>query len=361
MTMKRSLPFLTALVVPAMTGAAVFLRGPWLWLPPFFLFVLTPILDVLLGKKTGDVAPELGDAWRSLRYDIWLYLWLPLQLVIQLAAVLYAARASTWPEAAGIVFASGLLGGIGINVAHEWMHRKGRLERALAEVLLTTVAYQHFSVEHILGHHKNVATPRDPGTALRGDVVYGFVPRSVVRSLISAWHLETARVAKLHVRFGLGDRRVRYPVVTALVVVAIALTLGPLAVAAFFAQAAVAIFLLETINYIEHYGLVRDVDERVTPMHSWSSSHRLTSLYLLNLPRHADHHAHASRPFFALRHVDDGPQMPAGYATMLVLSFVPPLWRFVMHPRLDALSSRIANAAHSTKLAGACAPSPSPL
>jgi alkane 1-monooxygenase len=323
-------------------------------LPPLFVFVITPILDVALGKKTGDVAPELADSWRSVRYDIWLYAWLPLQFVIQLAALIFAARASTWAEATGIVFASGLLGGIGINVAHEFMHRKGRLERALAELLLTTVVYQHFSVEHVLGHHKNVATAKDPGTARRGDVVYGFVVRSVVRSLISAWHLETARVAKLHIPLGLRDRRLRYPVVTALVVVAIGLTLGPLAVAAFVAQAAIAIALLETINYIEHYGLVRDVDERVTALHSWSSSHRLTSLYLLNLPRHADHHANASRPYFALRHVDDGPQMPAGYATMLVFAYIPPLWRAVMHPRLDG----IANLAHSTKLAGACAPSP---
>jgi alkane 1-monooxygenase len=335
----KSLRYVATLIVPAMTAAAVFWRGPWLWLPPAFLFLITPALDMLLGQDKRDVDDSVdAAAWRDLRYDLWLWLWAPLQLAVQLAALSSAATATT-PELVGISFASGLLGAIGINMAHELMHRKGAPERALAEVLLTTVSYAHFSVEHVLGHHKNVATPDDPGTARRGDVVYPFVARSVVLSVISAWRLERARVQKLAVPFGLRDRRVRYPLALAAVVVAVGFAFGPMAVVVFVAQSAVAIFLLETINYIEHYGLERRrVDgayERVEPAHSWSSAHRLTCWYLLNLPRHADHHANASRPFFALRHVDDGPQMPQGYATMLVLALVPPLWRAVMHPRLD--------------------------
>ena len=353
--MKRSIPFLVSMIVPALSAAAVFGRGWLMLLPPAFLFVVTPVMDALLGHEKRD-PPGHPDHWRDLRFDFWLWLWAPLQLVIQVGA-LVAAPTATPVELLGLIFACGLLGGLGINVSHELMHRKGAPERALAEVLLTTTSYAHFSVEHVLGHHKNVATPDDPGTAAKGDNLWWFVARSVLLSALSAWRLEGARVHKLGIGFSLRDRRLRYPLAWALVVTAVAVLAGASGVVWFAGQSAVAIFLLETINYVEHYGLVRHQRpgdggyERVTPDHSWSSAHRLTSLYLFNLPRHADHHAQASRPWFALRHIDDSPQMPAGYATMLLLALVAPLWRAVMDPRVDAVN-RKATAPPSESAAG---------
>ncbi len=341
--MKRSFPYVLTLVLPVIAALAVFGRGAFLLVPPLFLFVVTPALDALLGTHTADLDGDAA-AWRDARYDVWLWLWLPAQLVIQTAALFFGARSASPLEVAGLVFASGLLGGIGINAAHELMHRKGAPERAAAELLLYTVCYPQFAVEHVLGHHKNVATPGDPASAQKGANVWWFVPRSVLLSLVSAWRLEGARVAKWRAGAGgapagLRDRRLRYPLVLGALVAAVAVAFGPLGVVVFAGQSLVAVGLLETINYVEHYGLARAaVDggyERVRPAHSWSSAHRLTSYYLLNLPRHADHHENASRPYFALRHVADGPQMPAGYATMILLAAVPPLWRTVMDPRVD--------------------------
>ncbi|HEY4223953.1 MAG TPA: alkane 1-monooxygenase [Myxococcota bacterium] len=334
--MRRSLPFAFALVTPLVCALAIFLRGPWLLLPPAFLFVLTPLFDLVCGRAVDDIANDKADAWRDARFDVWLWLWLPLQLALQVSALAVASSTSSIATLIGLAFASGMLGGLGINVAHEWMHRKGTAERAAAAALLASVSYGHFQVEHVLGHHKHVGTERDPGTARVGDVLYGFVLRSVVRSFASAWRLAPARVAR-----GL--------LAWAALVVFVALAFGVLGVALFLAQSAVAIALLEAINYIEHYGLVRAPGTRVRWAHSWSSPHRLTSLYLFNLPRHADHHAHASRPYFALRHVEEGPQMPAGYAAMLVLALVPPLWRSFMHDRL-------ANVTRTDYAAPACAP-----
>ena len=344
MKMKKSLPFATAFIVPLIAGLAVFSRGAWLLVPPFFLFVLTPALDLFLAPTTAD--PEPNDRPRDARYDVWLWAWVPLQLAIQVAALVIGARASSPGELVGVMFATGLLGAIGINVAHELMHRRGAPERALAEVIMTSVAYTHFCVEHVLGHHKNVATPNDPASARPGESILHFLPRSIALSLVSAWHLEGLRVRRVGAR-ALADRRVRYPLVLALVVAGVVAALGPMGLLVFAGQSLVAVLLLETINYVEHYGLQRTesapgVFERVDPAHSWTSAHAMTSWYLFNLPRHADHHAQASRPYYALRHLPQSPQLPAGYATMLVVAWAPPLWRAIMDKRVDALRTSAA-------------------
>ena len=343
--MTRSLPFALALIIPVMSGLAVVFGGWFLALPPAFLFVLTPALDALLGKDPGDFNEAAADRWRDLRYDIWLWLWIPAQLTIQAGALWVAAHSTEPVTLVGLVVASGLLGLVGVNVAHEFMHRKGKPERAFAEVMMLSVGYPHFCVEHVLGHHRHVGTPLDAGTAKKGEILFPFIARSILGGLRSSWALEGDRVRKLSIPLGMRDRRVRYPLVLALLSTAILLGLGPVACAVFAGQCALAIVLLETINYLEHYGLSRRLldggpeglrYERVRPVHSWSSSHRLTGYYLFLLPRHADHHAQASRPYFALRHIKDSPQLPAGYATMLLCAFVPWLWRRVMDPRVDA-------------------------
>jgi alkane 1-monooxygenase len=355
LVVARAAPFFLAFVVPAICGAAVMLRGPWLWLPPAFLFLITPLLDALLGKDTAAHVDDptvrtAADALRVSLYEAVPWLWLPLQGVVLWAALDAVGHIDGVGGFVGLAFAAGLQGAIGINVAHELMHRRSWPARAAAEALCTSTLYAHFCVEHVLGHHKNVATPLDAATARRGDNVYAFVPRSVWHTLRSAFHLEGERLRRLGGRPPWADRRVRMPLIAALALCMALWLAGPVGLALFVAQAAVAVFLLESINFIEHYGLSRrelapGVYERVTPAHSWSSAHRLTSWYLINLPRHADHHAHAARPYWALRHVEEGPQMPAGYGTMLVLSWCPPLWRRVMHPRLADWQHRLAREA----------------
>jgi alkane 1-monooxygenase len=220
------------------------------------------------------------------------------------------------------------------------MHRRARWARALAELLMTSVSYPHFCIEHVLGHHRHVATPRDPASARLGETVFAFYARCVVGSLCSAWSLERERLSRAGQRAGtLRDRRLRYGLLLAGAYGLAGWSAGGLGLLVFAAQSVVGFSLLEVINYLEHYGLGRRElvpghYERVRPEHSWNASQRLSNHYLFNLARHADHHANASRPYERLRHQDDAPQLPAGYATMLLLALVPPLWFRVMNPRV---------------------------
>ena len=336
-----------AYTIPASLALGLVMQGPWVFFPWVYVFVFTPILDALLGldRRNPDGGAETRRRSRRL-FDLWLYAWLPCQLVLLVWTISVCASGAlaAW-EVAGLITSMGVVsGGGGITVAHELMHRSRRAEKGLAELLMASVSYPHFCIEHVFGHHRWVATPHDPATARFGQSLYGFLPQTLIGGLKSFWQIETERVRRRGVR-GLGDARLRYPLLVWTFVVVFGAGWGLVGIALFFAQSAVAVLLLEAINYVEHYGLRRrPIDrgrfERVQPRHSWNSDHWLTGLYLFNLPRHADHHYLASRPYSVLRHLDDSPQLPAGYSTMVLVAVVPPLWRAVMDHRVQAWNAR---------------------
>ncbi|MEM6369798.1 MAG: alkane 1-monooxygenase [Myxococcota bacterium] len=329
--------FLLAYLLPATHALGLSMGGGWSWFPVAFIFVITPVLDGLLGQDESNPEPR-----RRWLYDLCLWAWVPVQsslLIWTLGRV--GAGTGSGLELGGWVFSMGLVAGAGgITVAHELMHRPRQGERALAEILMTLVSYPHFCVEHVFGHHRNVATPLDPATARSGESVYRFLPRTLRGGFMSFWRIEADRVRK-HGRRGWADARIRYALLLVFAYVGVAAGFGATGVLVFAAQGVVAVLLLEIINYVEHYGLLRttlgEADgrwERVRPHHSWNSSHRLTNAYLFHLPRHADHHAVASRPYHLLRHEPEGPQLPAGYATMVLVALLPPLWFHLMDPRV---------------------------
>ncbi|MDX1583495.1 MAG: alkane 1-monooxygenase [Thermoanaerobaculia bacterium] len=339
-----ALPFFVAYLIPASAIVAIAGEGGWVLSTVVLVFVITPVLDLVLGNNRRNPRWEAKGPppRRDAVFDLALWLWVPLQVFILGWAIWTAGAGSLrgW-ELAGLALSVGISTGSGaINVAHELMHRTGRLERALAEILMVTALYPHFCIEHTRGHHRTVATPEDPASARFGESLYGFLPRTIFGSLVSAWRLERERIERSGRRArGLGDRRIRYPLVLAAAIVAIAFLAGWRGLLFYVGQGLVAILLLEIINYIEHYGLERRrLDsgrwERVGPRHSWNASQRLTNWYLFNLQRHADHHEYASRPYWLLRHVPESPQLPAGYATMSLTALVPPLWRRIMDPRV---------------------------
>lgn len=340
----RALWYLAAYLIPATAILGIYLGGWWLLATPIFLFALTPIMDQVIGtdEENLDAAGESSEK-SNRTYDWVVRGWVPIQIAVLTAGLWLVGQDASPAEIIGMIYTVGMLGGIGINVAHELMHRKGALDRALAEVLMTSVSYTHFCVEHVHGHHKNVATPHDPATARLGESLYRFLPRSIFGGMKSFWGIE-ARIAERrgYGRFDLRNRRFRYPLVWALVLGAVGLAFGPLAIVFFVAQSIVGFTLLEIINYLEHYGLQRKElrpgrFERVQPAHSWNSAHLLSRLYLFGLPRHSDHHYMASRPYPILRHHAEAPQLPAGYATMFLVAMVPPLWRSVMDHRVLSL------------------------
>ncbi len=342
--MNRVAPYFFIFVLPLLTLLGVELRGWWLAAPIVLVFALIPLLDSVLRLETRNPPEERG---HQARFDLPVLAWVPVQLgTLGFALWRVSTVDFSGLETVAVALSLGLMSAGGINVAHELMHRKGRLHRACAEALMTSVTYTHFCVEHVLGHHRRVATEADAASSRLGESFYRFYPRVVLGSLVSAWGLERDRCAKRGIRWtSLRDRRTRYALVLALVYVGIGLAWGPLGLGVFALQSAVAFTLLEAINYIEHYGLSRSQlasgrFERVMPEHSWNSAHRISNLYLFNLARHSDHHYLASREYDRLRHYEDVPQLPGGYPAMVLLGLVPPLWFRVMDPRVAAWNRR---------------------
>jgi alkane 1-monooxygenase len=321
--MIRVAPYFLVFMLPVMLVLGVEFGGLWTAAPLLFTFGLIPLLDAALEQDRANHPDGRARWW----FDVPIVLWVPAQLCTTLYVVWRLSDGSNdlnALELAASVASLGVINGAGgINVAHELMHRKHWLWRAGAEMLMTSVSYTHFCIEHVLGHHRNVATPNDPATSRRGESLYQFYPRTVVGSLRSAWELERERCAKKQIQWSsLRDRRTRYASSLAAVYVGIGLA-------------------FEAINYIEHYGLLRrqlasGKYERVLPRHSWNSAHRVSNWYLFNLARHSDHHYLASREYDRLRHHGEAPQLPTGYAGMVLLALFPPLWFQVMDQRVDA-------------------------
>jgi alkane 1-monooxygenase len=307
--------------------------------------VLIPLLDIVIGDDASN-APEDVVAWLEQdRYYRWItYLFLPLQFLTLFVGLWLMTRDGGLPvvDRLGIATTLGMLNGIAINTAHELGHKKEHLERWFARIALAPCGYGHFFIEHNRGHHVRVATPDDPASSRLGESFWRFWPRTVFGSARNGWRLEKSRLR----RMGKGTWTLRNDVLNAW---AMTLVLWAVLVAVFgvgvlpylVLQAALAFSLLEAVNYVEHYGLLRQTlpngrPERVTPRHSWNNNHLTTNLFLYHLQRHSDHHANPTRRYQALRHFDDSPQLPAGYAAMILLAYFPPLWRRIMDKRVIA-------------------------
>jgi alkane 1-monooxygenase len=322
------------------TGTGVF----W-WIGPMVIYVMIPLLDLLVGDDPSN-APEDVVAWLEQdRYYRWVtYLFLPLQFVTFVMAFWVMTRHGGLPvvDRLGVTVTLGMLNGVAINTAHELGHKKEHLERWFARIALAPCGYGHFFIEHNRGHHVRVATPDDPASSRLGETFWAFWPRTVAGSVRNGWRLEQTRLRRT-------GRRTLSPHNDVLNAWAMTVVLWAALTAAFgvgilpylLLQAVLAFSLLEAVNYLEHYGLRRQPlpngrYERVTPRHSWNNNHLTTNLFLYHLQRHSDHHANPTRRYQSLRHFEESPQLPAGYAAMILLAYVPPLWRRVMDKRVLA-------------------------
>jgi alkane 1-monooxygenase len=331
-------PFMAWGLVEA-TGLGVF----WWW-GPFLVYVVLPLLDNLIGTTTLN-PPDTAVSWLERdRYYRWVtYLYLPLQYAgLFLACWLLTRGDLSLVDKLGLTATIAMVAGIAINTAHELGHKKDRLERWLSKIALAQTGYGHFYIEHNRGHHVRVATPEDPASSRMGESFWGFFPRSVVGSLKSAWRLENKRFA----RRGQSIWTIRNDILNAwaMTVALYAVLLAVFGVGVLpwlLIQAVWGFSLLEVVNYLEHYGLLRQREasgryERANPQHSWNANNMASNVFLYHLQRHSDHHANPVRRYQALRHFDESPQLPSGYATMIVLAYLTPLWRKVMDRRLVA-------------------------
>jgi alkane 1-monooxygenase len=341
------LSFALVYLVPTSVVIGYMLGGYYTFLTPFFVFGLVPLLDILIGIDARNPRPEAEQRLvqkRGYRYLTWACM--PMQVAMVLWGIrVVSAKSPGWLEAVGLTVSVGVCSGIlGINVAHELAHRvNSKGEPLLSRIMLASVLYGHWEREHVAGHHRWVATPKDPATAVFGQSYYAFWPQTVFGGLQSAWRFHKNRLR----RQGKNVFSRHNPMLLLLgaegaLVLAVLFYSGPRGALFFTSQAVIAVSLLEIVNYIEHYAMVRrQLSDGgftpVTPKHSWNSSNWLTNRFLFNLQRHSDHHYRPGRRYQTLRHHDESPQLPTGYAGMIVLAAVPPLWRRIMDPKVEAL------------------------
>lgn len=322
-------------------------NGGW-WLALMFVstWYLFTILDYFTGLNTENADPQTPDD-QLYWYRLITLLWAPLQVFTIIALLWYTATTdhlSGWEEWLLFCGVGVISGTIGINYAHELMHQKPKVERWMADILLASVLYSHFRSEHLLVHHRYVATPRDPVTARYNENFWKFFPRVLVACWLSAFNAEKAMLArKKRPWTDLSNPFFRYWAMQAAFLI-VAFWLGGLwGVFLFAVQAFTAIFQLELVNYVEHYGLTRKhlgdgKYEHVLPRHSWNAAHKASNWLLINLQRHSDHHYKPDRRFPLLQTYtdDDAPQLPYGYPLMTMAAMSPMIWRRMMNPRVKA-------------------------
>ncbi|EON24188.1 alkane 1-monooxygenase [Nocardioides sp. CF8] len=353
---KRYL-WLIGLVVPtlAFLGYGLWAAtgiGAFFWIGPVVILVIVPAIDLIAGLDRSNPPDDVIEALEKDRYYRWItYLFLPIQyvgfvgafwLIVHGDPLGFQGDLSTIDKI-GLAISIGCIGGIGINTAHELGHKKESHERWLSKIALAQSFYGHFYIEHNRGHHVRVATPEDPASSRYGENFYQFWPRTVGGSVKSAWNIEKKRYArKKQHPFRIGNDVLNAWLMSAVLWGAMVAWLGVGIVPFLLIQAVVGFSLLEVVNYMEHYGMLRqkvgapgkERYERVDPSHSWNSNNIATNVLLYHLQRHSDHHANPTRRYQTLRDYAESPVLPTGYAGMIVLALFPPIWRRVMDPRV---------------------------
>jgi alkane 1-monooxygenase len=354
---KRYL-WLIGLVVPTLAfvaygGWAVTGLGVFFWIGPIVILGVVPALDLVVGLDRSNPPEDMIEALEEDRYYRWItYAFLPIQYLGFVGAFWLIANGDPFghgdlstPDRIGLALTIGCVGGIGINTAHELGHKRESHERWLSKIALAQSFYGHFYIEHNRGHHVRVATPQDPASSRVGESFYQFWPRTVIGSLRSAWRLEKRRYARRRQHpLRIGNDVLNAWLMSAVLWGAMIAWLGIGIAPYLLVQAVVGFSLLEVVNYMEHYGMLRrrvgvgerQRYERVDPTHSWNSNNVATNVLLYHLQRHSDHHANPTRRYQTLRDFEESPVLPTGYAGMILLALIPALWRRVMDPRVAA-------------------------
>ena len=345
--MGSDFKYLLAYIIPIFTGLSIYLGGIWSISIIIIAFVLIPIFEQILPSSEENLNEEESERRLNMRFfDFLMYSHLPILYVLLFWFYYQVGQgAYTSLELIGLTASLGLLAGsFGINIAHELGHRNNKGDQLISKLLLIPSLYMHFFIEHNRGHHLHVATHKDPATSRMGEPIYRFYFRTIIYSYLSAWNIQKKTLKQQKKSFwSLENEMLIFHVVQLIYLTAVFSIFGLLT---FFVALAVALgglLTLETVNYIEHYGLKRKQlasgkYERVQPKHSWNSNHELGRIFLYELSRHSDHHYKSNRKFQVLRHMEESPQLPYGYPASMLMALIPPLWFKVMNKRAAAWS-----------------------
>ncbi len=343
----KFLKYFLALTVPLLAFVSFRSTGILTFAPMIEAFLFIPLLELFFKSNPKNISSaEEEMAKEDKTYDIVLYLLVPIVFLLLWDFLISMRENISSIDRLGRILSMGLIcGGYGINVAHELGHRNNKFEQLLSKTLLLSSLYMHFFIEHNRGHHKRVSTYEDPSSARYGENIFSFWFRSVFSGYASAWNLEISRLKRNKKNFlSFSNEMLIFQFIQISFVVIIYNYFGLEITTYFLFSAVMGFLLLETVNYIEHYGLERKTDsdgkyERVQPFHSWNSNHPIGRIMLFELSRHSDHHFNASRKYQILKNHENSPEMPTGYPGMMILSLIPPLWFYVMNKKKKKIIS----------------------
>jgi len=337
----KDLKYVLAYITPLGALMGLWLQGFWVFFTPFFTFILVPFLETILPIAKQNLSQkELLSKDKNKFFNVILYLNIPIVYGL-IGYFLWSLSFEQYSitELVGLTISLGIVvGANGINIAHELGHRKLHFERVFGKILLLPALYMHFFIEHNFGHHLHAATPQDPATAKYNQSIYSFWFSSIKGQYIKAWSIQKSLLGRAKLPFlSSKNDMLWYTLIQFGYLMSVYLFLGELALGLALCIALSGVLLLETINYIQHYGLKRNKKasgryERISEIHSWNSNHVLGRILLYELTRHSDHHYRAHKKFQLLEYHQSGPQMPFGYTTSMVLALAPPLWFLVMNP-----------------------------
>lgn len=343
----KALKYFSILIVPIVIYIS-FIGEGWLsFTAPIFFYGFVPFLEFFIKPNKVNFTKEEEKIEKENKlYTYLLYATIPIQIVFLFYFLNTISDPSlTIIEISGRIFSMGIISTIiGINVGHELGHRNNKLDEFLGGLLLLSTFNTHFLPYHNGGHHYNVATPNDAATAKKGEILYFFWIRSHFQSYFQAWKIENTRMKNDGKSwFSYQNKMVVYTFCNIIFLGLIFYFFGQFALLAFIIASVISIAQLETVNYIEHYGLLRKQNkhgryEKVKRNHSWNSDHQVGQVLLFNLSRHSDHHYNGSKHYQLLKSVPESPQMPTGYPGMMILSFFPPLWFWVMNKKIQKLT-----------------------
>jgi len=336
--------------------------GPFRYAGPF-LFVLSiplfyygigpvaPLLTIALllllligAERLAPGARVENSRGAELAFRLVPFVYVPVQLGVIVWSVTQAGEGLSF---AALALAAGITTGVfGVLAAHELVHNPKPMSQLFGVAMLSWMSYRHFRIAHVFGHHRMAATDQDPASARLGENVYRFLVRSIAGQYRDAWRIECARLRATEESL-IRHRLLSDALVMVSLYIAILVLVGANGVILFAAQSAIGIIVLETFNYVAHYGLKRERGafghEPFGAAHSWNSSNRFANAFIFNMGHHSRHHARPTAQYQTLEHDDQASELPLGYTASMLLALIPPLWHQIMDPEVERLHTRSSN------------------
>ncbi|WP_370339088.1 alkane 1-monooxygenase [Parvularcula marina] len=302
--------------------------GGWYYAPAAIMMIFVPLLDAISGNDTAEFEQSDFQKWqiRAMKFSPMAF---TLIYILALNYIAATFTSLTLLEKVLVTFSMGLIGSVAFSAIHEIIHKNGFWEKAIGRAGLGFLCYPHFEVEHLYSHHIIAATDKDGSTGWKEENIYQHLIRAIPTAFVTSLpHDRNKHIPKLFLLSGI-------------IAVTYGLFFGGGAVVYFFVQAFIAICVLHILTFAQHFGAKRDRLEngkysRMTAAHSWNAYQRFSNYLTFGVQRHADHHRSAMKPFYLLKVDEEAPQLPFGYPMMITIALIPPLWKSLMHRRLDA-------------------------